>query len=161
LTWDLIVNIAEQYWVNPLLLAWVIRNDTQYGKELYSKNNYGNVWNTDELVNQKWPWVEFTTPEFWVEAVAKNLSDRYNAFKAKFADTAEPTIQELLSWKTHFWVKFFWPYMTDKTAYDRIAKIVNDLEPKDEPWQKYDENAIALLSSVTQLNKEWKERKFF
>lgn len=135
LTWWLIESVANEYWVNPAFLGAVLRNDSSYWKHLYSKNNYWNVWNTDTLVANGKKWVEFATPEEWVGATAENLAKRIKAYKDKFWSDKTPSVQEILSWKNNKWEKFFWVYMTDKSAYDRVANITKDLMWKvDKTW---------------------------
>ena len=129
LTWQMIEDVGSQYWINPYTLASFIRNDTSYGKNMYSKNNYGNVWNTDSLVASGKKWVEYATPQQWVEAVAQNLRKRVDAYKS-VTWWQIPTVQELATWVTKDWKKFYWVYMTSKQWQQNVQSIFNQLNSK-------------------------------
>lgn len=128
LSWEMIEQAGNEYWVNPALIAWIIRNDSANGKKVYSQYNYGNVWNNDTLVATWQKWVAFNTPQEWVNAVAENIRKRIDTYKDVYGANSNPTINELLTWVGKDGKKFFWVYMTDKTAYKRVENIANDLD---------------------------------
>lgn len=128
LSWEMIEQAGNEYWVNPALIAWIIRNDSANGKKVYSQYNYGNVWNNDTLVASWQKWVAFNTPQEWVNAVAENIRKRIDTYKDIYGANSNPTINELLTWVGKDGKKFFWVYMTDKTAYKRVENIANDLD---------------------------------
>lgn len=125
-TWEDIVNIANNRWVNPFILAAFLRNDSSFGtKWLGAKNNNPwNVWQFDRLWTEAVKW--YATIQEGIDAAAENLQKRIEAFK-KIVPNREPTALELALWKTNDWRKFFWVYMTDPQWPKRVQQIVNQL----------------------------------
>lgn len=108
------------------LLAFM-QNDSQFwtaGKWARTHNPW-NVWNTDS-----WATRDFWTWEKWVDACAENLEWRINKYfeasakhQGKWFNTF-PTPIELATWKSKWWVKFSWVYMTDTSWPKRVESIV-------------------------------------
>ena len=114
-------NVPVEY------LLWFMQNDSKvWTMGLWAKtHNPGNVWNTGRAKKDRWTW------EKWVEACANNLQKRINAYlNAKKQHNGKwfndfPTPEELATWKTKWWFKFFWIYMTASDWPRKVAWMVN------------------------------------
>ena len=115
-------NVPVEY-----LLGFMQNDSSLWTKWKWAKtHNPWNVWNTDS-----WGTKDFWTREKWVDACAENLEKRIVAYsKAKkehnwkwFNDF--PTPEELATWKSKWWTKFFGVYMTSKTWPTNVTKIIN------------------------------------
>jgi len=154
ITWKMIENIWNDYWVNPSRIAAIIRNDSSYWKNLYSKNNFGNVWNNDTLVSSWLPWVEFNSTEQGIEAVAKNLRDRSDLFRNKF--NRDWSFNELI---TNAWNSYWWPYMTSTNWQKTTTEIQQQLDKwQQEQWEK-EKNPITFndLTDFQVYFKSWQQ----
>lgn len=87
-------------------------------------HNPWNVWNTWTAKKDRWTW------EKWVDACANNLQKRIEAYlnakkqnKQWFNDF--PTPEELATWKSKWWHKFFWIYMTASDWPKKVSSMVN------------------------------------
>lgn len=123
----------------------VMKNDSSYGTAGVGArtNNPGNVGNTDDGSTKN-----FASRKDGIDAVAKNLQERYNDFKKQYTNK-EPTIEQLLSnkWPDGKW--FFknfnkgkendyrvengvtkspvWAYMTAQNGPKKVQEYTDEL----------------------------------
>lgn len=96
------------------------------GKWARTRNPW-NVWNDDS-----WRTLTYHTRQEWVDACANNLQKRIDSY---FAASARynwvwfnnfPTPEELATWKSKWWKKFFGVYMTAPNWPSRVASMVKE-----------------------------------
>ena len=107
------------------LLAFMQNDSRVWTMWLGAKtHNPWNVWNTGKGKKDRWTW------EKWVEACANNLQQRIIAYlDAKSQNNWKgfndfPTPEEIATWKSKWWFKFFWIYMTASDGPKKVAGMV-------------------------------------
>ncbi len=89
-------------------------------------HNPWNVWNDDA-----WNLRTFNSWQEWVDACADNLKKRIDKYFKVSAEcqwkwfNSFPTPEELATWKSVWWKKFFWIYMSEPSWPSRVASIVS------------------------------------
>lgn len=137
LTAEMIIISAKEHQVPIEYIMAIMKNDSHYWTAgVWARtHNPGNVWNTDD-----WSTKDRATREKGVDAVAKNLARRIKEYQNIYGNRM-PTIRELANnqWpdKKGFianqWnykknnKERFWAYMTDKTGWNSVQKISNQL----------------------------------
>lgn len=87
-------------------------------------HNPWNVGNTNTWTKDWWSW------EKWVDACAKNLQKRIDAYlSAKAQHNGKwfndfPAPEELATWKSKWWYRFFWIYMSAPSGPKMVAWMV-------------------------------------
>jgi hypothetical protein len=103
----------------------IMKNDSSYGTAglAVTTHNPGNVWNMDDgSKKDRWTW------EWGVDAVAKNLKTRIDAYQTKYGSDKQPNLEELASGKkADTWEKFFGVYMTAVKWPDIVQNFQQEL----------------------------------
>jgi len=113
-------NVPVEY------LLWFMQNDSRVWTmwRWARTHNPWNVWNTNKWTKDWWTW------ERWVDACAENLQKRISAYlDAKAQRNGKwfndfPTPEELATWKSKWWYKFFGIYMSAPSGPKKVAGMV-------------------------------------
>lgn len=90
---EMLLNSSKKYWIPISYLMAVVKNDSSYWTAwLWARtHNPWNVGNTDDGSKR-----HFLSREEWLDAAAKVLKDRVEAYRKEYGDAEYPPIQSLL-----------------------------------------------------------------
>ena len=114
-------NVPVEY------LLWFMQNVSRVWTvwQWATTHNPGNVWNTGKRKKDR------GTRERWVDACAENLQKRIDAYQTAKSESNKkhlfndfPSPEELATWKSKWWYKFFGVYMTAPSGPKKVAGMV-------------------------------------
>ena len=127
-TVEMVQDSCKATWVPVEYLLAFMQNDSQFwtsGRRSINNHNPWNVWNYDNWRNKYYAsWSD------WVLWCAQNIKERIDKYMEKKQKNpwkfwAFPTVRELATWKSNWWVKFHGIYMSSTYGQNLVVSIAN------------------------------------